>query len=126
MGSAVSFSKPATTRRQEQRARRTALEARDELGNIQVKARSMGWCELHPWTHCGHRLAHIHHMLGGVGRRGVGDSALPQNKIAVCALCHHSIHSGDIVLQYHDETNRFRTLHVEVKDVPPTDGDLAV
>jgi hypothetical protein len=82
--------------------RRKALEAFDTRESAKVKARSGGLCEvqeerikarLEGWLRCGRHAMHVHHLLGGIGVRGVGESALASNKVHVCAVCHRLIHN---------------------------------
>ena len=78
--------------------RRKAIEARDRRESAKVKVRSGGQCEVRTGAvRCTHRAAHIHHLLGGFGVRGLGDSALPKNKAHVCVDCHKAIHAHVLV-----------------------------
>jgi len=62
----------------------------DRKESEKVKQRSNGVCE-----RCDRqRAVHVHHMVGGRGRRGRGVSALAQNKVHLCAGCHEAIHMG--------------------------------
>lgn len=69
--------------------------------NAIVKARSGGRCEVreravrdeHAETkRCKRDAREVHHCLGGIGRRGVRESALAQNKLHVCAGFEGSCH----------------------------------
>ena len=78
--------------------RRKALEAFDTRESAKVKVRSGGLCEVQEesrkaWVRCGRHAMHVHHLLGGLGVRGVGESALSSNKVHVCAVCHRLIHN---------------------------------
>ena len=42
---------------------------------------------------CARRAVHVHHLMGGIGVRGIGDSALAVNKVHACASCHKAIHA---------------------------------
>lgn len=87
----------------------------DRIGSDHVKARSGGRCEVvfvegntareetlwfaatgeHPRGRCIRNAVHVHHMISGRGKRGIGRSALPKHKQHVCEQCHRDIH-GDI------------------------------
>jgi len=63
--------------------------------NAKVRKRSGGRCEVEitlagPWR-CTSRAAEIHHVKGGVGRRGIGESALAKYKLHCCTRCHRDI-----------------------------------
>ena len=78
--------------------RRKALEAFDTRESAKVKLRSGGLCEVQEefrdhWTRCGRHATDVHHLMGGIGVRGVGDSALAVNKVRVCRVCHRLIHN---------------------------------
>lgn len=78
--------------------RRKALEAFDTRESAKVKLRSGGLCEVQEesrksWVRCGRHAMHVHHLLGGIGVRGVGESALASQKVHVCAVCHRLIHN---------------------------------
>ncbi len=66
---------------------------RDEEENVAVKARSGGRCEvvIIAGSRCKRRAFHVHHMLGGIGVRARGKSALAQHKQHVCSDCHADI-----------------------------------
>lgn len=76
--------------------------ALDTAGSDQVRARSEGRCEVH-WFgvsgrieyRCDRRAVHVHHMIGGRGKRGIGVSALAEHKQHVCDECHREI-GGDV------------------------------
>ena len=95
------FPKPRP-RALEKADRRKAIEARDERESAKVKARSGGICEVvevskgGPW-HCFARARHVHHLMGGIGVRAIGDSALAANKVHCCPSCHSDIHSHVLV-----------------------------
>lgn len=69
----------------------------DDKGSDEAKARSGGRCEI--WTlanrkfksRCQRRAQHIHHMLGGNGVRGRGESAKAIRKQHACSDCHSDI-----------------------------------
>jgi len=88
--------RPAALERQDRRRERTT---RDEAENMSVRARSGGRCEVTedllssdlPPRRCRRRAWHIHHMIGGWGRRARGPSILAEHKQHVCAECHEAI-----------------------------------
>ena len=73
---------------------------RDARESDKVKARS-GWrCEVvTPWGRCRRRAFHVHHMLGGIGVRGRGESAKAIRKQHVCSDCHSDIGNHVLVRQ---------------------------
>lgn len=81
--------------------RKASVEALDRAESKQVKRRSGGTCEvvvqelcyLNHWilSRCQRRATHVHHMLGGWGRRARGPSALAVHKQHVCPECHAEI-----------------------------------
>lgn len=74
--------------------RRKALTARDERESDVVRVRSGGWCEvLIRGQRCGRKAVHVHHLMGGIGVRGRGVSALSENKVHCCDLHHREIHA---------------------------------
>jgi len=86
-----------TPRKEAKAARVKARVSIDRLESAKVKERSGGRCEvvvkyrgMEPYR-CGHRAAHVHHMIGGRGRRGVGISALSIYQQHVCVRCHQDI-----------------------------------
>ena len=92
----------------------------DDRGSDQAKARSGGRCEV--WVEvnrkvewrCKRRAVHIHHMLGGIGVRGRGESAKAIRKQHVCSDCHSDIgahvlvRQGDQVPHYADRYTRVK------------------
>lgn len=81
----------------ERQDRKAVWQQRDEQESEQVKARSTGRCEV--WVdvnrkvswRCKRRALHVHHMLGGNGVRGRGESAKAIRKQHACADCHSDI-----------------------------------
>lgn len=95
--------RPAALERED---RRKARESRDRAENATVKRRSEGQCEVWQWERtrlgviafrCEKRALHIHHLLGGIGVRAIGKSALAENKLHVCMDCHRAIHAHVLV-----------------------------
>jgi hypothetical protein len=87
----------------------TARAALDEQESDKVKVRSKGQCEVieaipNAWSkksftlkRCPKRALHVHHLLGGIGVRGRGKSALAENKLHLCVDCHSDIHAHVLV-----------------------------
>lgn len=88
------------------RTKKATWAAVDKAENATVPERS-GWrCEVVtayisprgnvcPQRRCENRATQIHHMIGGRGRRGIGESALAERKQHVCDACHLGI-TGDL------------------------------
>ena len=97
---AVPKPRPAKLERQD---KRTARKSLDESENRKVKARSGGRCEARIlasatlWLRCQKPARHVHHRIGGWGKRARGTSALAANKLHVCELCHSDIHAHVLV-----------------------------
>ena len=77
--------------------RRKALKSADLHENTKVKARSGGRCEMVDGVRCTYQAAHVHHLLGGIGVRGRGESRLAANKLHLCERCHSEIHAHILV-----------------------------
>ena len=78
---------PVKVQRRKAKAQRLAP---DRKGSKAVKARSEGICEA-----CGEqRAVHVHHKLKGRGVRGIGPSALAENKEHLCLDCHRAAHEA--------------------------------
>lgn len=84
--------------------KKAALDALDRAESKKVKQRSGGKCEVveQLWladdigggivlARCPGRAKHVHHQLGGWGRRARGPSALAVHKQHVCSECHLEI-----------------------------------
>ena len=94
------------------RTKRDADRAKDLAESAKVRVRSEGRCEvverreelqrLLPGDYeieiieerCPLRAAHVMHLIGGNGKRGVGISALAQHKLHGCAGHHREIDGG--------------------------------
>jgi len=85
-------------------AKRSRIKADDEAENKIVRKRSGGRCEVielhpNPWDprrsftakRCERRAVHIHHMIGGWGKRARGKSKLAEFKQHACVECHSDI-----------------------------------
>jgi hypothetical protein len=72
-------------------------EGLDAAESAAVKVRSGGRCEVVSFgarrllERCKRRAFHVHHMLGGIGVRARGKSALAIHKQHVCSDCHSDI-----------------------------------
>ena len=105
--------RPRALEKQDRAKRKQSVEDRE---NARVKARSKGQCEVREQftsrgfaeptisstRRCVRRASETHHLLGGSGRRGVGESAKAENKLHVCSgpnSCHDWITRR--VLQVH-------------------------
>ena len=81
----------------EKRAAKAAIEQMDMDENRKVKQRSGGRCEVQVigkaiiWR-CPLRASHVHHLMGGIGRRNVGRSITAECKLHVCERCHEELH----------------------------------
>lgn len=94
-------------------------EAIDKRESKKVKQRSGGQCEVReryadsivPYR-CTRRAFHVHHMLGGIGVRARGKSALAIHKQHVCSDCHSDItghvlrHIGGVIPLWTDAYKR--------------------
>ena len=75
----------------ERQQRRACQQARERRENVVVRQRSGGRCEVVLGeTRCRKPGREIHHLLGGHGRRGWGDSALATHKVHAC-VDHHRL-----------------------------------
>lgn len=87
--------RPAALERKDRRASRNA---EDVAENREVKARSGGQCEMNDGRgRCRRRAVHIHHRIGGWGKRARGNSILAENKLHLCEQCHSEIHAHVLV-----------------------------
>lgn len=86
------------------RTHRDADKALDRKESAKVKERSGGRCEvwerdeqMFGWgnSRCKRAATQVHHMMGGRGVRGRGESALAIRKQHLCDQCHLDI-TGDI------------------------------
>ena len=89
------------TQRDERKAKKIVLESKDRLENRKVKKRSGGRCEaVLDGVRCQERSAHVHHLLGGIGVRARGDSALATHKVDLCVNCHFLVHRHAILVTW--------------------------
>ena len=81
-------------------SRKAQQKAKDRAESAQVRQRSGGRCEVRELVRAGlstgifpciHTAVHVHHMIGGRGKRGIDISALAIHKQHVCTDCHRSI-----------------------------------
>lgn len=71
--------------------------------------RSRGQCEV--WelgVRCGFPASEVHHLIGGIGRRNVGESALAKNLVAICIEHHRDVHNGHGVVKSLDKDGPIR------------------
>src|SRR5688572_24538866 len=88
--------RPKKLERDERRAGHKTLEQTEDA---KARKRAGGRCECRvlvegfnaAHTRCYRRDVHTHHLIGGIGRRGRGKSALAINKLRVCEKCHRDI-----------------------------------
>ena len=92
--------RPRKLEKADRTKQRVSVDARE---SAKVRARSGGQCEVR-WFgatgqveyRCQRRAVHVHHMLGGIGVRGRGESAKSIRKQHTCITCHSDI--GNAVL----------------------------
>ena len=77
----------------ERKDRRRKLKAFDESESRKVRIRSTGRCEavVIGEGRCPRHACHVHHMMGGNGVRGRGESAKMERKQHLCGGCHQDI-----------------------------------
>lgn len=88
------FRKPEP-RREVKRQKDNQKKALARKQQAEVFARSRGQCELceaELGVRCTYPATDIHHLLGGHGRRNVGESALAKNLIHICREHHRDTH----------------------------------
>lgn len=105
--------RPRALEKQDRAKHKQSIEDRE---NAKVKARSKGQCEVKErstaGTHrCLKRAVQIHHFLGGMGRRGVRESALAENKLHVCADDHDLITRHILQQHWRDVNDRAGTAY---------------
>lgn len=109
--------RPAKLEKQTRTAKRQEI---DDKESAKVKVRSEGRCEI--WTEvnrkvawrCKRRALHVHHMLGGIGVRGRGESAKAIRKQHVCPDCHSDI-GAHVLVRQGAEMPHFRDRYRRVK-----------
>ena len=76
--------------------RQAELDALDRKGTTEARTRAKGCCEIEVVGErlCARPGAHTHHMLGGNGRRGKGESTKAVRKQRVCTEHHSEINNG--------------------------------
>lgn len=75
----------------ERQARRACQQARERLENTRVEERSGGHAQVVlDGRRCRKAGREVHHLLGGHGRRGRGDSVLATHKVHAC-VDHHRL-----------------------------------
>ena len=120
-------SRPRALDKQDRVTRKQSVEDRE---NAKVRVRSHGQCEVlervkhtipeakhmieggvvYALHHCRRQARHIHHLLGGSGRRGMGESALAVNKLHLCPQDHDLITRHILQPEWTDVENRAGTV----------------
>ena len=101
------FPKPEPQRRVTRRKRMDHAQFQREQ-RAKVLDRSEGRCEI--WelgVRCGFPADEVHHLIGGIGRRNVGDSALATHLVATCRQHHRDVHDGVGSIQLLDDEDAF-------------------
>lgn len=100
--------------------RKSARVSIDEQESRKVRKRSTGRCEVVvqvnrkvAWR-CKRRAVHVHHMLGGIGVRGRGESAKAIRKQHTCQECHSDI-TGHVLQRIGDVLPHFMDRYTRVK-----------
>lgn len=92
----------------EKRERKAKLKTQDAAERKKCHLRSGGRCEVIEVRftpeqsaiyskRCARRASQNHHLLGGVGRRNVGDSILARHRLDTCDLCHLEIEHAVLI-----------------------------
>lgn len=113
--------RPAALDRKDQRI---ARKAQDEAENRVVKERSGGRCEVVELretraavrletARCQRRAIHIHHMIGGWGKRARGSSILSIHKQHTCDECHRLI-TGHVLQRVGDKLPLWSDLYQRI------------
>lgn len=76
--------------------RKRKQEAEDRRGSEEARKRANGRCEIEVIGEpvCTKPGMHTHHMIGGRGRRGIGESAKAERKQRACADHHEAVTHG--------------------------------
>ena len=104
----------------ERQQRRACQQARERRENLTVRQRSGGRCEVVlGTTRCRKAAREIHHLLGGYGRRGRGDSALATHKVHSCVVHHRLMSLRWIAVTWTTPHNPVATIQFEhVRGIP--------
>lgn len=96
----------------------------DDKESAKVKARSGGRCEVVVdsgairdvlvGSRCKRRAVHVHHLMGGFGVRGRGESAKAIRKLHICDACHSGIH-GHVLIRHGGIVPHYTDLYSRVK-----------
>lgn len=113
-GKPITKPRPAALLKKDRAKRKESIEERE---NRKVKARSKGQCEVRerysdsivPYR-CMRAAREIHHFLGGMGRRGIKESALAENKLHVCSIDHKLITKHVLQPHWTDVNDRAGTV----------------
>jgi len=121
----MAFPKPKP-RALEKQARLRQKQSVEDTQNARVKARSKGQCEVREQftsrgfaeptisstRRCHRRASEVHHILGGSGRRGVGESSKAENKLHLCGgpgSCHDLVTRRILQAHWTDVNDRAGT-----------------
>ena len=106
----------------ERQQRRACQQARERLENAAVKERSGGQCEVVlDGRRCRKAGREVHHLLGGHGRRGRGDSALATHKVHMCVEHHRLMGLRWIAVTWATSENPMTTIRfAQVRGTPRT------
>ena len=119
----MAFPKPRP-RALQKKDRAKAKQSVEDRENARVKARSKGQCEVREQfisrgyaeptisstRRCHRRASEVHHLLGGTGRRGIGESAKAENKQHLCGPCHDLITRHILIGQWTHVEDRAGTV----------------
>ena len=108
----------------ERQERRACQQARERLENAAVKERSGGRCEVVLGeTRCRKAGREVHHLLGGYGRRGRGDSVLAAYKVHTCVEHHRLMSLRWIEVTWATPENPMATIRfAQVRGTPEVTG----
>ena len=108
----------------ERQQRRACQQARERLANAKVRARSGGRCEVVlDGRRCRKAGREVHHLLGGHGRRGRGDSALATHKVHTCVEHHRLMSLRWIEVTWATPENPAATIRfAQVRGTPEVTG----
>ena len=108
----------------ERQQRRACQQARERRENVVVRQRSGGRCEVVLGeTRCRKPGREIHHLRGGHGRRGWGDSVLATHKVHTCVDHHRLMGRRWIEVTWATPGNPMATVRFEqVRGTPELTG----
>lgn len=88
----------------------------DDRESLKVKKRSKGQCEIveRGKPRCVKKAVHVHHMMGGIGVRGRGESAKAMRKQHAC-VDHHELIGGKKLFRIGRELPHYKDEYRKVK-----------